>query len=122
MATPLWWESPDSHVRLVPAEGSVLAATGARTVMIKTNFSLSAPKLQISHAVAVFRTMVERRIAPNAITCHALFNGCLRQGDVLLAREVRHASCAINEAALLRAPESMLVGREWEGFRHSGEQ
>jgi hypothetical protein len=55
-----------------------------------TSFYPPALLIQVSRAVSVFRTMLERQIAPNSITCHALFNGCLRHGDVLLAREVSH--------------------------------
>ena len=43
---------------------------------------------QPRRAVAVFRQMIEAGVAPNDITCHALFSGCLQQGEVLLAREV----------------------------------
>ena len=41
---------------------------------------------QPRRAVAVFRQMIERGVAPNDITCHALFSGCLQQARATVPR------------------------------------
>lgn len=43
---------------------------------------------QLRRALEIFRQMQREGVPPNKITCHALFNGFLQQGEVLLAREV----------------------------------
>ena len=70
------------------AQGAASTIPKPNVVTYTSLIDACAKARQPLRAVSVFRQMIENGVAPNDITCHALFSGCLQQGEVLLAREV----------------------------------